>query len=308
MKGLCVDIDEEELQISDSIKIINEKLFKQHQRRTHKLVDPMLNTNKYWIPALFKIDGNYKVEIISEINNLPFYKYGQILYPLIATLFQNMIPSFEWILSTKLKNKTIQVIVDMKTYQLLGGNTMYKGSYHREGYRESEGIEAVGIYYFDKTNTGFKKDIFELETSTYIVCGGSQSHKKEINIENDMILVFNNDIFNHRLKELETVNTSDRNKVFERSIISFYIPRYKINSSEDIMVNGEKYMIILDNWLREFDDKNQNKNNWIDTSVKLLLQNYISKPMDKVSDELRRKLKAERLNITNGGFCVGAIN
>ena len=163
MLGRSVDIDEE---ISENnIEYNDEKLFEQYRKRTHKLVDPMLNTDKYWIPALFKVDQDGKVEIVSEINNLPFYKYGTTLYPLIASVFEKMIPSFEWILNgANLRNSVLQVIVDIKTYQLLAKESICKEAYHKIGYHESEGIEAVGNYYFDKTENGLKTDIFELKT------------------------------------------------------------------------------------------------------------------------------------------------
>ena len=266
LKGSCIDIDApHQISYEYDAGIQDAKLFKEHRRRTQRLVDPLLNTEKYLIPALFKIDDQGKVEIISEINNLPSYQYGKTLYPLIASLFEKMIHSLEWILDdVKLQNKTIQVIVDIKRYQLLGGNISYRGVLHREGYREGEDIEAVGIYYFDITKNGFECDEFELHTATYVEGLSDSQYTKTIPIENEMILVFNNREFNHRLKELKTIETGGDDQVFERSIISFYIPRYKINSSKDIMVNGERYMIILSHWIREFDNKENSNNNELD--------------------------------------------
>merc|ERR1712228_213839 len=96
-------------------------------------------------------------------------------------------------------------------------------------------------------------------------------------------------------------------KIFERSIISFYLPEYKINSSNDIMVNGYKYIIILNKWLREFDVVNKNMFNRIDDSVNKLLQNYIVGANDNNSYETRNNLKAQRLDLQNYGLYAGAI-
>ena len=96
LKGSFVDIDIiNKESVANKGVYDNEELFERYKIRTHNLVDPMSNSDKYWIPALFNVDESGKVEITSDINNLPFYKYGTALYPLLANLFEKMIPSFE---------------------------------------------------------------------------------------------------------------------------------------------------------------------------------------------------------------------
>ena len=47
--------------------------------RIQDLLDPLLNSEKYWIPSLFHIDKDGKVEIKSDIHNLPRFRYDQLM-------------------------------------------------------------------------------------------------------------------------------------------------------------------------------------------------------------------------------------
>eukprot|EP01084_Bolivina_argentea_P015385 28784_1 len=204
--------------------------------RIQNLLDPLLRSDQWWIPAVFYIDNDYNVCIISDIHNLSRLRYRR-LYLIIEQIFSLMIPMFEWILGDiKLNNETIQVIISMQNYELQP-DTTYNGQIHREGYKSNEEIEAVGIYYFDKLDDCFIKDEFEFNMVGTGVCAESEYHYHSIYIKKGNCLVFNNKECNHRLKEL--INGS-KTEIAHRSIMNFMLPEFKIMSTNDIKTNNAR--------------------------------------------------------------------
>eukprot|EP01084_Bolivina_argentea_P204388 349051_1 len=276
----------------------NENNFKY---RIQNLIDPLLSTNKFWIPSIFQIDNNYNVCIKSDINNLSRIQYPK-LYFIISKIFSLMIPMFEWILGNIcLKNKIIQVIVDMQNYQIKPGE-IFIGNLHREGYEIGEGIEAAGIYYFDKSDC-FEDDLFEINIDSYMICAGSEKFSKTINIKKDYCMVFNNEFLNHRLSKL--VNGS-KNKIGTRKILNFFLPKYTIKDSKDINVNvDDGYRFVIDNFVRNVQE------NGLKMNMEIGVCNLIFKFCENklIKREKREKLRNERLKgVFNGSVYMGAVN
>eukprot|EP01084_Bolivina_argentea_P076875 139361_1 len=216
--------------------------------RIQNLIDPLLNSEKFWIPSLFHIDDNSKVSIKSEIHNLPRVRYKK-LYEIIGKIFENMISSFEWILGDiKLRNQDIQVIVGMQDYQLYA-EQIYHGGLHREGYKE-ETIEGVGVYYFDKSEY-IEDDIFRINTETRGVCGSRLGrYDQDIVIKNGSFIVFNNNNLNHKLKVLKN---GSKMKFATRKILTFFLPEFIVKSVKKNINNHNDEIIynnIIVNWIK----------------------------------------------------------
>lgn len=306
--------------INDKSNKIGDDNYNSKCNKIQNLIDPLLNTNKFWIPSIFEIDNNYNVKIITEINNLP-KKYYSNMYKYISQIFSRMIPMFEELLSSSvckvsLKNKEIQVIVDCQNY-IIPSNNEYFGDFHREGFVNGEDVSVAGIYYYSKTPNFFSKDVFEISNHSYVVCGGKHKYEQEINVENGMCLVFNNRLINHRLKQLSAIKNKENKKneeqeegrFGERGILNFFLPGYKINSTKDIHVNQDcKQEFVVWNWVRKYNE-NKDGNTAIPKEIEALLVKFVVDSITKEKIEKRNELRKQRLVPSkNHGIMTASVN
>ena len=207
-----------------------------------------------WIPTEFDIGKN---KFTSEINNLSFIKYGNNLYPVIANIFQQMIPMFECVTKEKLSDiNNIQLIVKLQNYEI-EENGNYEGEFHREGLPE-ESIIAVGIYYYDIDNSIEGGDLsLETDPNNTRKClnYGIYLQRKEFNyftinnIQTGNCIVFSNiDGIYHKLNKLHGYG--------KRKILAFFlVDPNKMNvkkSSHSIIVNWDDVTLrILNKWEKE---------------------------------------------------------
>ena len=242
-----------------------------------QIIDPLLNTNKYMIPSLFYVNKDeHRCEILSEINNFPRL-YNLYMYDLIGLIFFKFISTIEYMLNLNdLNHQIIQVIVSCQN-EILKPNTYYVGDLHREGFVDCESIQVGCIYYFDKSiclSTDGEKGKTKSDDILQIVNGygdprpGGKFESFKLRISKNDCIVFNNTLMNHKVFKL--CNTS--NETGHRSLISFWLPKYKINSSHDINVlykcniNQYKYHFIkifdiVKHWARKFNQQKKTSRN-----------------------------------------------
>ena len=287
LKQDCTDYEERES--STSWKLLswvksqsNTKILKQY------IIDPLLNTNKYLIPSLFYIDkSKHNCDILTEINNCPRL-YNMHLYDLIGSIFYKFISTIEYMLNLNdLDKQTIQVIVSCHN-KILKPNTNYVGNLHREGFIDGESIQIGCIYYFDKSpcliDDKIKNDdilqIVSSEPCSYSLDYYDTYETFDLNIDKHDCIVFNNSIMNHKVYKL----TNKSNQLGHRCLLSFWLPKYKINSSRDIDVlynnKNEKYHFlkvfqIVKNWVRIFNQQRRIKH-WYETTICKNIENLIS--------------------------------
>ena len=269
---------------------MNTTIVKQH------IIDPLLNTNKYMIPSLFYVNKDeHRCEILSEINNFPRL-YNSYMYDLIGLIFFKFISTIEYMLNLNdLNHQIIQVIVSCQN-KILKPNTYYVGNLHREGFVDCESIQIGCIYYFDKSTclngnghhgNGKTKsdDILQIVSHDNEPADPSRKFESfKLNISKNDCIVFNNTLMNHKVFKL--CNTS--NEIGHRSLISFWLPKYKINSSHDINVlykcdtNQYKYHFIrifdiVQHWTRIFNQqkKKSGYNIGICKDVENIINQYI---------------------------------
>lgn len=257
----------------------NTSIKKQH------IIDPLLNTNKYLIPTLFYVDKSAnRCDILGEINNCPRL-YNLYLYDLIGAIFFKFIPTIEYMLNlNNLDKKIIQVIVSCHD-KILPPNTYYFGNLHREGYIDGESIQIGCIYYFDKSKClDNSDDILEIQSSFQWY--GLGYEKFRINIDKKDCIVFNNTIMNHKVYKL----CNNSNETGQRSLMTFWLPKFKINSSSDIDVlykyKNTKYhlvkvFIIIQNWVRKFNHHRKLElgyNTVLCKNIENLINKYIISP------------------------------
>ena len=246
------------------VKNINSTIVKQH------IIDPLLNTSKYFIPSLFYVDKDkHTCQILTEINNCPRL-YNLHLYDLIGLIFYKFIATIEYMLNLNdLNHQTIQVIVSCHN-KIIQPKTHYVGNLHREGFIDGESIQIGCIYYFDKSKclNDENGDILQIVSSQspeiHSLHYASYTHEYEsfnLNISKNDCIVFNNTLMNHQVFKL--CNKSS-NETGHRSLISFWLPKYKINSSHEIDVSYQykhyKYHFlrvfdIVKNWVRKFNQQ-----------------------------------------------------
>ncbi len=247
------------------------------------------------MPTLVRIGNDYECAIVSDILNLSRSKYGHI-YKYIAQIFSKMVREFEWILKCELRNKTIQAIIEIQHYTL-GGNTVLKGNFHREGLRYLETIAAGGIWYFEKSEGVFSTDRFEVQAKGYVVCGGRHSHTHSLAVSVNDNVTFNNNIVIHRLRELK----NSTNKIGKRSHVLFLLPEYKIKSTHDIVTHGgtpinqyQHMEHVISHMIRSITDLNVRI---IPNEIKQILSSYCYTNLQEML-QFRNKLRLMRVNVS----------
>eukprot|EP01084_Bolivina_argentea_P186465 321409_1 len=209
-------------------------LFKQ---RINDIIDPLLDSDKYWRPSVFIYNKqNNKYEIKTEkLNENLFYidKCKKNLYETLGNIFTRIIPMFEWVLNKKINRiyNKLNVVISIQDYQLKPGE-IYRGRTHREGYKE-ENIVGAGVYYFDLTDDIIGNDIFEISAaftgvwrhnkkpaSVYYSSHQIRGEVHQVHIKEGNILVFNNNNINHSLKELQNISETE---VSHRKIVVFML-------------------------------------------------------------------------------------
>ena len=257
----------------------NTKILKQY------IIDPLLNTNKYMIPTLLYVDKSKRTcEILSEINNCPRL-YNAYFYDLIEKIFYKFVPTIEYMLNLNdLDKQIIQVIISCHI-EMLKPNTNYVGNLHPQCCIDGESIQIGCIYYFDKSQC-LIDDILQMVSETRDIFQYPDSKCYDtfnLNINKNDCVVFNNSLINHKVHKLS--NTS--NELGYRGVMTFWLPKYKINSSREINVlykyKHEKYnflkiFTIVRNWVRLFNQQNKIEygfSNFICKDIENVINNYI---------------------------------
>eukprot|EP01084_Bolivina_argentea_P148915 260248_1 len=204
----------------------DEKEFDIYKQRIQDIIDPLLNSEQYWIPSEFIYNkNNMKYEIThNTINNLKYTNQNnKQVYVVLGNIFTKIMPMFEWVLDKKISGmyEKLNVIISIQDYQLKP-NEKYFGGVHREGYIE-ENVVAGAVYYFHiNDDLMIGRDVFKISASLDGVCGGGDYQRvvHELNIQQGYVLVFNNNNINHALKKLCNEN---KNKILHRKIVVFML-------------------------------------------------------------------------------------
>eukprot|EP01084_Bolivina_argentea_P283788 486129_1 len=179
-------------------------------------------------PAIFSLA---KQKFITEINGLLF-KDNTELYTVIAYIFAQFLPMFEWCLDIKLTQyKQLSVIIKIQDYQFNNANTI-TGKWHCEG-RNSDHIIGVGIYYFDITDSKmltFTKNCLQIAEEQ--VSSQQEENIAKINIShNDCIVFKNSEEIQHRavisagIKDNISRNDESirKTEMISRKMLTFFI-------------------------------------------------------------------------------------
>jgi len=207
------------------------------------------NIRYQWLPSEVYVASDYQVKITTYINNLNQNKYPKFV-PMIEEVFSKFLPGLEKVLSCKLTNCNLQVIVKVGCIIL---NTKYPGgSWHIEG-MPHERIVATCIHYVDVDNITdsflefrkpvvINKDILSYPlndikyTSHHYGITEGEHHEGKMNrylglvkCEEGASVIFPN-MLQHRVKEFE-------NKIGEgrRTIIAFFV----IDKNNRIVSTGD---------------------------------------------------------------------
>eukprot|EP01083_Nonionella_stella_P007162 20702_1 len=210
----------------------DEKEFGLFGQRINDIIDPLMDSDRYWIPTQFiyhKESKQYQVK--KRVMNQDLFDYDKLnreLYDVLGNVLSNIIPMFEYVLNMKINGvyERLNVVISIQDYQLKP-QEIYHGKRHREGYKE-ENIVAAAVYYFDGTDDIIGDNIFEISAAFSAVWQYDKSPcpytfhgaEYELTVRTGYVLVFNNNNINHRLKQLENLSSQD---TLHRKIVVFML-------------------------------------------------------------------------------------
>ena len=259
----------------------DKKEFNFYKQRINDIIDPLLNSNKYWIPSTFiynDYNKKYEMKINKNKTNFNFY-YDYIkkqLDEVLGNIFTSIIPMFEWVLNKKINgihHNKLNVAISIQDLQLKPME-IYNGNVHREGYPE-ENIVAAAVYYFDVDDNILGDNIFEIVADFH----GVWAHRKEskcwyshsrvlheFNIKQGYLLVFNNKNINHSLKKLENISKTIES---HRKYVVFMLVDPILNVDDN-----KNYSVFFDCHPRKDWNGNWNINNNI--NCRIFIESYLN--------------------------------